>query len=99
MPLTCLLLTACPVCTVHPFAETFSGHEWLWKNDLQAEYAAFVASAPTLEDCEGQLKRMNAAEQVGLQALRQGQLSGKRGLVEKQCKDVNTVPWCGWAAS
>lgn len=47
-------------------AETFSQHEWLWKSDLQAEYASFVASAPMLEDCEGQLKRLNAAEQVGL---------------------------------
>ena len=31
-----------------------------------------MASAPTLEDCEGQLKRLNAAEQVG----RGGQLGG-----------------------
>jgi len=60
-----VLFIACPVCTVHPSAETFSQHEWLWKNDLQAEYAAFVASSPTLEDCEGQLKSLNAAEQVG----------------------------------
>lgn len=45
-------------------AETFSQYEFLWRTDLQAEYEAFMRSSPTLEDCEAQLKRIMAVEQV-----------------------------------
>lgn len=46
----------------HP--EAFSAHEFLWKTDLAAEHAAFLAGAPSLEDVEAQLRRMNAVEQA-----------------------------------
>lgn len=46
-------------------AETFGQYEFLWRTDLQAEYEAFMRSSPTLEDCEAQLKRIMAVEQVG----------------------------------
>lgn len=45
-------------------AETFSQYEFLWRTDLQAEYEAFMATSPSLEECEAQLKRIMAVEQV-----------------------------------
>ncbi|KAL4452763.1 hypothetical protein ABPG75_008425, partial [Micractinium tetrahymenae] len=45
------------------YLKTFSQYEFLWRTDLQAEYEAFMRSAPTLEECEAQLKRIMAVEQ------------------------------------
>ena len=47
-----------------PPAETFSQFEFLWRTDIAAEYEAFMRAAPSLEECEVQLRRIMAVEQV-----------------------------------
>ncbi len=47
-------------------AETFDGYQFLWKNDMQLEYEQFMATHPSLEEFELQLKRFMEVEQVRL---------------------------------
>ncbi|PSC73956.1 flagellar outer dynein arm heavy chain gamma [Micractinium conductrix] len=45
------------------YLKTFQQYQFLWVADLAAEYEAFMARSPSLEECEVQLKRIMAVEQ------------------------------------
>ena len=47
-------------------AGTFDSYEFLWKTDMQQEYEHFMATKPSLEEFELQLKRFMDIEQVGM---------------------------------
>ena len=42
---------------VFEYLETFSRYDWLWKDNKEAEYAAFMREGPSLEDFEAELKK------------------------------------------
>lgn len=48
---------------VYDYLQTFRQHDYLWKDNKQEAYAAFMKQRPTLEDFEGELKKYMAVEQ------------------------------------
>ena len=42
--------------SVRDYMRSFSRYDWLWKNDMNAEYVAFMKTQPALEDFEKRLK-------------------------------------------
>eukprot|EP00887_Chlorella_sp_A99_P001633 scaffold8.g1633.t1 len=49
------------------YMKSFQAFEFLWKTSVQAEYEAFMQRSPSLEEYEGQLKRLMAVEtDIGL---------------------------------
>eukprot|EP00002_Diphylleia_rotans_P021973 TRINITY_DN428_c1_g1_i1.p1 TRINITY_DN428_c1_g1~~TRINITY_DN428_c1_g1_i1.p1 ORF type:complete len:4548 (+),score=958.95 TRINITY_DN428_c1_g1_i1:229-13872(+) len=48
---------------VHDFLATFQKYEYLWRNDIQAAYAEFLNSNPSLDEFEGEMKKYLTEEQ------------------------------------
>jgi dynein heavy chain len=48
---------------VMEYLETFRQYDWLWKNDMNAEYHQFTKTNPTIESFEGMLKYYMSVEQ------------------------------------
>ena len=47
------------------YVDTFSKYSFLWKQDMQAEYNAFMKKKPSMEDFEGELKKyLNVEHEV-----------------------------------
>jgi dynein heavy chain len=44
----------------HP--KVFSPYDWLWKDDMEAQYRKFMMHNPSIEDFENELKRFLAVE-------------------------------------
>lgn len=62
---TVLLLTGAIEGTkqqVLDYMQTFRQYDWLWKNDMNSEYNAFMKTNPALEDFEDRLKYYMAVE-------------------------------------
>eukprot|EP00884_Botryococcus_braunii_P007425 jgi/Botrbrau1/16684/Bobra.0317s0002.1 len=52
---------------IKEYVSTFEQYSFLWQRDLQTEYAAFMATHPSLEGFEAQLKKYMAIEQAAAQ--------------------------------
>ena len=47
---------------VAEYLKVFKPYDWLWKDDMEAQYRKFMMLNPSIEDFEGELKRFLTVE-------------------------------------